>query len=144
MSLDWDRMYIENVENTPLFVFGFNPILLPDDPTDEYIISMNLRSEVNDNVITSEIWKLVPYNDVKDVTVSNYGRIRNHRGNFIKATNKNGRLYVRLPLKYDKCFRDIALDKIILYTFTGNEVRRIIHIDGNLYNNRLDNLTFKS
>jgi hypothetical protein len=146
MEIDWNRMYRENIKPTPLSVFGFNPVMLPEHPSNEYIISTNLRSEINTNAnnMSGEIWKLVPYDDIKKTYASNYGRIKNEKGKLVKATNKNGRLYVRLAFAYEQGGMDTALDKIIFYTFTGNDVKRIIHIDGNSVNNRLDNLTFKS
>lgn len=91
--------------------------------------------------IAGEIWKMVPYENIKPMYLSNYGRIRNHKNTPIKASFKRNRKYARIIYTSGQT-TTMPLDRLMMVTFMDKDKGNIIHIDGDTSNNDLTNLTF--
>lgn len=100
------------------------------------------KSNTNNINLPGEVWKRVPYDDIKPLYVSNYGRVKSHLDRIVKGTIKNGRSYARIVYKDTKQSTETPLDRLIAFTFIGEGDTHIIHIDGNNGNNRLENIAF--
>ncbi len=86
---------------------------------------------------TEEIWKTL--DDYSDYSVSNYGNVRNHfTGNILKIASRK---YNNVVYISDKQF---TVHKLVAEYFVPNdnptENTQIVHIDGDVRNNRADNL----
>lgn len=84
-----------------------------------------------------EIWKDIPgYEGMYQV--SNLGRVKNIRGNILKAK------YTQVSLSKNGKVKQFNKSKLVAITFLGfkdeNQKKSIVHKDGDMLNNRLDNL----
>lgn len=91
-----------------------------------------------------EIWKLIEGFD-RDYYVSNKGRIKDHKETML--TFINYRDILRVSLKYTGKQRRMAVHRLVAYYFLGIDIKdktcAIKHIDGDIYNNNVDNLKIK-
>lgn len=93
-----------------------------------------------------EQWKILWWNTRYEV--SNLGRVRNRKSGKILATNptkSHKKPQVWLYTDYFNTTLQYTLDKLVYYTFNGvssrSEVKRIKHLDGDITNNKLNNLS---
>jgi hypothetical protein len=103
--------------------------------------------------VTDEIW-LPMYRGQNTHKISNYGRILSLKTNkMLRATiNKNGNCYIYIyepretfTGKIKKVAKSFEVGWLVLMTFRINthlNEMKSKHLDGDLKNNRLDNLTF--
>lgn len=86
-----------------------------------------------------EKWKVIP--EYTDYEVSNKGKIRNKKGQIIKAFD-NGRGYLKLYLWKDRTKKNEYVHRIVAMAFIPNPENKpfINHIDNNPLNNNADNL----
>ena len=107
--------------------------------------------------MSTEVWKDIP-DYVGTYQVSNYGRIKsldrqvwNGKSYYTKygqiqtlQDNGNGRLYKQL--KVNGKGKNYYVSRAVMLAFVGErpEGYHICHIDGNIKNNRLDNLRYDS
>lgn len=86
-----------------------------------------------------EVWKDVNGYEGK-YKISNLGRLKNKRGEFINGSNIHG--YIRVMLFGDKKVKTISIHRLVAIHFIENDNNKpyVNHIDGNKQNNRVDNL----
>lgn len=89
--------------------------------------------------MAQELWKKII--NIDNYEISNFGNVRNLKNrNLLKKTIKNGYYYVNL---YDKSYR---INKLVAthYLVNDNPESKIYvnHIDGDKFNNHVDNLEF--
>ena len=88
-----------------------------------------------------EIWK-----DIKDYedlyTISNYGKIKRKKDNYIFKENKNSRGYRVITLTKNKIEKSYSVHRLVAETFIPNiyNLPQINHKDGNKMNNKVNNL----
>lgn len=128
---------------------------------ENYLPKNNEIPELKDDV---EKWELAPYSEYKDTYVSTHGRVMTRNGYlstikvrgtpFIRVKNKsmfnkrNGcksqarRSSTYIQFKYKNSNTRIFVDELVIATFVGKEHSKkyIIHIDGDMLNNKLSNL----
>ena len=88
-----------------------------------------------------EIWRPIPLPDCEGYEVSSHGRVRNAvRGNTFHPTpDKNGRRTVCIFNS-----RNHYVSRLVAAAFLGVSERLVIHKDGNLSNDHLDNLKYET
>jgi hypothetical protein len=90
-----------------------------------------------------EFWRPVNCLDSKGLLyVSNYGNIKNCRNRIISTNNKNGRLYIRYTNKTTNKTTTAPVDRVVAVTFLGPDRSQVVHIDGNITNNMVENLKY--
>ena len=106
-----------------------------------------LRIQYEDDVpnpdFPDEIWKSVPYDDIRLIHVSNYGRVRGTKGGILKKFFKRKRCYVYVQLKHQNMGSKRPVDRLVAAAFLGDSYSKIIHIDGDTTNNKSDNLKYE-
>ena len=85
-----------------------------------------------------EIWKHLE----GQYSISNFGRIRNdERGTFLKPFLKGKHsARVRLTLENASRFKTIYIASEVVRNFITPDFKKVIRIDGNVFNNNVDNL----
>lgn len=86
-----------------------------------------------------EVWNPVKgYEEL--YKISNFGNVENKNGKKIKQYDNKG--YVCVDLSKNNIRKHYRVHRLVMYTFNDNKNHKldINHIDGNKYNNRLDNL----
>ena len=85
-----------------------------------------------------EIWKHLE----GQYSISNFGRIRNdERGTFLKPFLKGKHsARVRLTLDNASRFKTIYVASEVVRKFITPEFKKVVRIDGNVFNNNVDNL----
>ena len=110
---------------------NINCYLLDDD-----VCINRIREIINSAVIEEkEIWKLI--SGTKDYYISNLGRIKHKDRIMIKYPKKGKKHCVKI--KTDK-LREVFVHKIVANSFLELEGNVVYHKDGNIYNNRAENL----
>lgn len=87
-----------------------------------------------------EIWKDIEKYEGK-YKVSSYGNVKNVRNNKILKFNKSP-FYYQVALSVDGARKCIKIHRLVASAFIKNEHNKpeVNHIDGNRYNNRVENL----
>ena len=85
-----------------------------------------------------EIWKHLE----GQYSISNFGRIRNdERGTFLKPFLKGKHsARVRLTLENASRFKTIYIASEVVRNFITPDFKKVIRIDGNVFNNNVNNL----
>jgi hypothetical protein len=85
-----------------------------------------------------ETWKHLE----EKYSISNFGRIRNdERGTFLKPFLKGKHsARVRLTLENASRFKTIYIASEVVRNFITTDFKKIVRIDGNVFNNNVDNL----
>lgn len=85
-----------------------------------------------------EIWKHLE----GQYSISNFGRIRNdERNTFLKPFLKGKHsARVRLTLENASRFKTIYVASEVVRKFITPEFKKVVRIDGNVFNNHVDNL----
>ena len=85
-----------------------------------------------------ETWKHLE----EKYSISNFGRIRNdERGTFLKPFLKGKHsARVRLTLENASRFKTIYIASEVVRNFITPDFKKIVRIDGNVFNNNVDNL----
>ena len=85
-----------------------------------------------------ETWKHLE----EKYSISNFGRIRNdERGTFLKPFLKGKHsARVRLTLENASRFKTIYIASEVVRNFITPDFKKVIRIDGNVFNNNVDNL----
>jgi hypothetical protein len=85
-----------------------------------------------------EIWKHLE----EKYSISNFGRIRNdERGTFLKPFLKGKHsARVRLTLENASRFKTIYIASEVVRKFITPDFKKVVRIDGNVFNNNVDNL----
>ena len=85
-----------------------------------------------------EIWKHLE----GQYSISNFGRIRNdERGTFLKPFLKGKHsARVRLTLENASRFKTIYIASEVVRNFITPDFKKVVRIDGNVFNNNVDNL----
>jgi hypothetical protein len=98
----------------------------------------------NDNIYYNEEWKDIPFeivNGVKGYKISNYGRVKNHKGRITNGSNhESGYLWVSISPK------SYLLHRLVAKVFIPNPENKeqVNHIDGNKINACVSNLEWCS
>jgi hypothetical protein len=109
-------------------------------------LSTNLQSNneiIDMDSLRKEIWKDITFTDqLKDYEISSLGVLRNKNTNEIIKGSDDGR-YMRFK---NKGINTFAIHRIVACTFIENPLNKpnVNHIDGNTYNNRLENLEWNT
>ena len=85
-----------------------------------------------------ETWKHLE----EKYSISNFGRIRNdERGTFLKPFLKGKHsARVRLTLENASRFKTIYIASEVVRNFITPDFKKVVRIDGNVFNNNVDNL----
>ena len=75
-------------------------------------------------------------------SISNFGRIRNdERGTFLKPFLKGKHsARVRLTLENNSRYKTIYVASEVVRKFITTEFKKVVRIDGNVFNNNINNL----
>ena len=98
----------------------------------------------NDNIYNNEEWKDIPseiINGVNGYKISNYGRVKNHKGKITNGSNhESGYLWVSISIK------QYLLHRLVAKVFIPNphNKEQVNHIDGNKTNACVSNLEWCS
>ena len=86
-----------------------------------------------------EVWKDIKGYE-KLYKISSFGNVKNKDNKIIKQFDNKG--YLCVDLSKNNIRKHYRVHRLIMYTFNDNDNHKldINHIDGNKYNNRLDNL----
>jgi hypothetical protein len=93
----------------------------------------------------NEIWK-----DIKNYEglyqVSNLGNVKNLKTNKILSSNAHKNSYKYVQLKKDNKWKQYSIHRLVAISFLPNPNNDPVvnHIDGNVQNNRIDNLEWCS
>jgi hypothetical protein len=90
----------------------------------------------------NEIWKPIPYPHIKPLQVSNYGRVRNNRNRILKNKYRNKRFYVNTRSINTNKTLEHTIDRLVAAAFLGKNKSKVIHKDGDLGNNKVENLRY--
>ena len=93
------------------------------------------------SIIQNEKWKDI-YNYEELYQVSNYGRIKRKKDNYIFKENKNSRGYRIITLTKNKKEKSFSVHRLVAEAFIPNpkNLPQVNHKDGNKLNNKIDNL----
>ena len=98
----------------------------------------------NDNIYDNEEWKDIPseiVNGVKGYKISNYGRVKNHKGKITNGSNhESGYLWVSISPKQYLLHRLVAK----VFILNPENKQQVNHIDGNKINSCVSNLEWCS
>lgn len=125
-QVEWEFMKISPEikydTSTLLPEVPLNKVLLNPDPP---FVPPKPKMKI---VYPREVWKRVPYPDIKPLYASNYGKIRNERGKILKPTDKGKNTYVSAVLKETGKRREIKVSQAIQIAFIGEPDAPFIYI----------------